>query len=361
VDDPVAAMFPDPLDSAQQPSSSPQVGTYTVTYTVSDAAGNAATPVTRTVVVLGNDGKGPQIELLGDNPLYLEVGTSFVEPGAVAFKDLGGGRRIDYEVANISGVPNMNPLTVPDETQITYRAEDEFGNPVTVTRAVIVRDSTPPVIYPNKSNGQTDLYLEAGVSYTDDEATATDNFDGDLTSKITSVFREKDVNGTEFNDAATGNLAVVGFVDPTKQYEVLYTVTDTSNNTGSNSRTLTIYDTTPPTISFVLDPATGEIGQLPQSAYSSDGGKTITVIGDTTKILFDSGSIKVVAPSSDEYQREIITKGAFAIADTRPEFPFDDWPSFRTIFLFSTEKRFTAMWLLECRPSAKMSMNPVHR
>ena len=49
-------------------------GTYTIAYNVSDAAGNAATPVVRTVYVL--DIERPVITLLGSNPLEINKGTN---------------------------------------------------------------------------------------------------------------------------------------------------------------------------------------------------------------------------------------------------------------------------------------------
>ena len=50
------------------------VGTYTVTYNVSDAAGNAATAVTRTVIV--SDTTAPVINLLGSASISLKVAQS---------------------------------------------------------------------------------------------------------------------------------------------------------------------------------------------------------------------------------------------------------------------------------------------
>ena len=51
------------------------IGTYTLTYNVSDTSGNAAVPVTRTVNVV--DTTAPVITLLGDNLMTIEVGSYF--------------------------------------------------------------------------------------------------------------------------------------------------------------------------------------------------------------------------------------------------------------------------------------------
>ncbi len=68
-------------------------GTYTVTYNVSDAAGNAATQVSRTVVVEAaapSDTTAPVITLLGDASLTLTVGETYLDDGATASDDTDG-------------------------------------------------------------------------------------------------------------------------------------------------------------------------------------------------------------------------------------------------------------------------------
>ena len=63
-------------------------GGYTVTYNVVDSSGNAATPVTRTVTV--TDSSAPVITLLGANPLPIEFGSVYTDPGATATDDVDG-------------------------------------------------------------------------------------------------------------------------------------------------------------------------------------------------------------------------------------------------------------------------------
>jgi hypothetical protein len=64
------------------------VGSYSVTYNVIDAAGNAATQVIRVVNV--NDVTAPVITLVGDNPLELDLGEAYTEAGATATDDVDG-------------------------------------------------------------------------------------------------------------------------------------------------------------------------------------------------------------------------------------------------------------------------------
>ena len=68
------------------------VGSYVVTYDVTDSEGNAATQVIRTVNVV--DTTAPVITLVGDNPQVIEVGSLYVEQGATAF-DTGDGDLTD--------------------------------------------------------------------------------------------------------------------------------------------------------------------------------------------------------------------------------------------------------------------------
>jgi uncharacterized repeat protein (TIGR01451 family) len=112
-------------------------GTYTITYNASDAAGNAATPVTRTVTVV--DTTAPVIVLNGPNPMTVECHTSFTDPGAVANDGCSGSF-----AATASGTVNVN---TPGTYTLTYRATDPAGNVATpVTRTVKVVDTTPPTI-----------------------------------------------------------------------------------------------------------------------------------------------------------------------------------------------------------------------
>ncbi|WNH08661.1 immunoglobulin-like domain-containing protein [Thalassobellus suaedae] len=64
-------------------------GTYVITYNVSDAAGNAATQRTRTVIVAA-DVVAPVITLIGSETINITLGESFTDPGATATDDVDG-------------------------------------------------------------------------------------------------------------------------------------------------------------------------------------------------------------------------------------------------------------------------------
>jgi hypothetical protein len=57
-------------------------GRYTVTYNVTDTAGNAANAITRTVIV--TDTVAPVVTLIGSTPLTVACGSTFTDPGATA-------------------------------------------------------------------------------------------------------------------------------------------------------------------------------------------------------------------------------------------------------------------------------------
>ena len=96
------------------------IGTYTLTYDVSDTSGNPADSVTRTVNVV--DTTAPVITLLGDNLMTIEVGTTFTDPGAVATDNYDGDLTSSIAIVN-----NVDTSTVGTYT-VTYNVSDTSGN-----------------------------------------------------------------------------------------------------------------------------------------------------------------------------------------------------------------------------------------
>ncbi len=105
---------------------------------------------------------------------------------------------------------------------------------------VVVADTEAPVITLLGSNPQT---IEAGASYVELGATATDDVEGD-------------VSGSIVIDASAVNTSVLG------SYSVTYDVTDSSGNPAVQAtRTVDVVDTTAPVISLVgSNPQTIEVG-----------------------------------------------------------------------------------------------------
>lgn len=70
------------------PVNSNILGTYTVTYDVSDVSGNSATQVTRTVNVV--DTTKPVISLVGSPTVSVNFGASYTDAGATASDNVDG-------------------------------------------------------------------------------------------------------------------------------------------------------------------------------------------------------------------------------------------------------------------------------
>jgi endo-1,4-beta-xylanase len=112
------------------------VGTGSVTYTATDAAGGQASPVVRSVHVI--DTTAPVVTVLGPNPATVECATPFVDPGATATDSCVGNVAVISSGAVNTGTPGSYALN--------YSATDPSGNTGVASRVVKVNDATPPTI-----------------------------------------------------------------------------------------------------------------------------------------------------------------------------------------------------------------------
>ena len=187
-------------------------GSYTLTYSCTDASGNPAADVTRIVRVDATaDNKPPVITLTGDNPTVLTVGGTYTEQGAVCEDDVD----IDKPVTP-SGT--VNTLT-PGSYTLTYSCADASGNPaVDVTRTVTVQpDTTKPVI---TIQGANPARIVVNGTYTDAGAACTDAVDGTIIPTVVSNTVDTTQIGT---------------------YAVTYSCTDAASNSATQvSRTVIV-------------------------------------------------------------------------------------------------------------------------
>ncbi|MEM7801819.1 MAG: immunoglobulin-like domain-containing protein, partial [Chloroflexota bacterium] len=230
-------------------------GSYTVTYDVSDAAGNAATTVSRIVnVAAGPDTTPPVITLNGSDPINLTVGATFTDPGATALDDVDGDITNDITVGG-----DTVDVNAEGSYLITYDVSDAAGNAATtVTRTVNVSaapDTTAPVI---TLNGDNPLELTEGDSYVEPGATALDDVDGNLTGSI-------NINASAVDTNTPGS------------YSVTYTVSDAAGNVGNATRTVTVIP--------VVNPGDVAMVLLPSST-TLDVGDTVDVV-----VQIQSGSV----------------------------------------------------------------------
>jgi len=218
------------------------LGNYAVTYTATDASGNVATPQTRTVSVV--DTTAPTITMSGVSSIIQEVGTTYTDLGATA---------TDVCDSSVS-VTTTNPVNtaVLGTYTITYNASDDTGNAATAkTRTVTVSDTTKPTL---TLTGESSVTVNQGDPYTDAGATATDSFEGTITSRIVTT------NPVDTSIPGT--------------YTVTYNVSDTSGNAATAiTRTVTVVATTTTTEETPIESVGSEV--------------TATTNGKFIKLLLD--------------------------------------------------------------------------
>jgi subtilase family serine protease len=198
---------------------------HTVTFVTTNLYGS----VSSNVLMAVHDTLGPTITLEGGNPIYVELGTTFADPGATG-NDLCAGP------VPVVTAGTVNANTVGTNT-LTYSATDGNGNTNFVTRAVIVHDTTPPTILWSFTN----LVLAAGTN--------CDAVMPDVTT--TNFILAADLSGTlTYSQTPTNNARLqVG------TNVVVTVVEDASSNASYSTNTIVVEDQAPPQI--LAEPQSG--------------------------------------------------------------------------------------------------------
>jgi len=157
------------------------------------------------------------LTLKGEQDIYLEYGEAYVEPGATAVL-IGEDAELDTPV-EIAGDVHISKTGT---YVVTYTAKAE-GFTATASRNVHIVDTQLPKI---TLTIDPYAYTIPGQPYTEEGFRAVDNYDGDLTDKVTC----KEENGI-----------------------VTYTVTDSSGNTFTTQRTIHYFDPGQPNLKLVGD------------------------------------------------------------------------------------------------------------
>lgn len=192
-------------------------GTYQYFYNVSDAAGNAAEQVTRTIIVRP-DNTPPVLQL--NTPLVITIPllSTFTEPGWTAIDAISG---------NVSGTVQVDKSTFDSTTvgsyRVAYIATDGFANTDTQYRVINVVDVTAPVI---TLNGVSPMDVEVFTAFNDPGVSVTDNYDPIVIAQVSSNV----------------NLNALG------TYTIQYAAEDASGNVSSLTRTVNVVDNTAPTL-----------------------------------------------------------------------------------------------------------------
>lgn len=180
-----------------------------VTYTVTDSSGNSASAERK---IIYKDVIAPVITLTSGNIISLNKGKDFVDPGYIAIDECDGDLTSSVSVEGTVDGHTYGTYT------LTYRVTDSSGNLGETKRTVRIADLNAPVI---SLHGSQSTYIKVGTPYTDPGFTASDNLDGDLTSKV----------------------SVTGGVDTSKMgiNTITYQVTDSFGNTTTVTRSVYVY------------------------------------------------------------------------------------------------------------------------
>ena len=155
------------------------------------------------------------VNLVGEQEIHIEYGTVYNEPGATA-QLIGAYAVLDVPVEIQGEVDSAKTGTYV----ITYTAKS-FGFTVTATREVHIVDTQLPKI---TLTVDPYAYTVPGQPYKEEGFSAVDNYDGDLTDKVTCV----EENGT-----------------------ITYTVSDSSGNTFTTQRKIHYFDPGRPNLKLI--------------------------------------------------------------------------------------------------------------
>jgi hypothetical protein len=283
---------PNPTVTEDQSSGFFPLGTTTVNVTATDSAGNVSTG-TFTITVVDT------------TPPSLTVPTNLVVEANTT-----GGANVVLPPAIASDSADPNPRVAEDQasgffplgtTTVNVTATDASGNTTTGTFTVTVTDSTPPVI-----NVPSNLIVEAnttgGANVVLPQATATDI---------------ADPNPTVSEDHSSGFF-------PLGTTTVDVTATDASGNSSTGAFTVTVMDTTAPTLTLpanliVQANTTGGANvTLPTVTATDVADPNPTVTEDRSSGLFPLGTTAVDVTATDASGNVTTSVFTVTVVNTTP-------------------------------------------
>ena len=223
-----------------------RLGNYLIKYIVT--ADTLVRTDYRSVYVI--DTAAPVIKLTASPDAYTLPNTPYQEEGFVA-------------TDNYDGDITQRVVRTESDGAVTYTVSDSSGNTTSVTRTIRYYDPALPEL---QLQGSLTSFITMGELYEDPGFSATDKYDGDLTSAVT----------------------VTGSVDPnvTGVYTMHYSVTNRYGNTASANR-----------IVYVIPPEEDKTNQPQPPAEPDDslqkpiptGGTAIEPNGKVIYLTFDDG------------------------------------------------------------------------
>lgn len=231
---------------------------YQVVYNVSDDAGNPADTIIRNITIVEKpDTTIPVITLNGDSNINIYQDSVYTELGATATDDRDGDISskivIEYRDSNNSllanGLSDIDTTKLGVTYKVIYKVSDLAGNNSTELERIITVVEKPDTVKPSiKINGTFMTSAYKDVAYTEQGATATDDRDGDITDKITVIYRtgSGDLLPNGISDVDTSKLGAT--------YQIVYQVQDLAGNQSQAQRIVTIVDqpdTTKPILNLI--------------------------------------------------------------------------------------------------------------
>lgn len=259
-------------------------GATIVTWTATDKVGNSISQDQKVTVV---DTAPPQIKA----PKDIVIEATNPEANVVDL-DLPWA----FDTIGIESYTNDAPASFPiGMTTVTWTAVDTSGNIASDTQVITVKDTTPPII-----TAPSDLVVEAtsssGVSVSIGMASATDTIGIDsIVNNAPDLF-------------SLGNTTVT------------WTATDTYGNTATTNQTISIIDTTAPSIippdDIVVEAKDATSNVVPIGTAKAEDLVEVSIINNDAPDVFPIGDTMVTWTAIDSSGNTATAKQKISIIDT---------------------------------------------
>lgn len=222
--DPTFGDYTDQMNTSGLPVDTTEVGTHYVSYSVT--INGTYYEDTRSVHVVDDD--APAITLNRGAHLQIGVGSTYVDPGAVATDPCEGNLTGDIV---LSGDTVDTSQPVGSLFEVHYDVSDSSGNPApTRTRTIeLVPDSNPPEL---TLEGPAEVHVSCGAGFEEPGYSAWDAVEGDLTEQVVVD-------------------PLLDLYAPPATYVVTYTVSDFMGHEAQAQRTVVVEDDCPLHVDYV--------------------------------------------------------------------------------------------------------------
>ena len=267
------------------------VGTTTVTWQATDAAGNTGSAI-QTVTI--QDTTPPTIAAPDSIIVEATGPRTVVALGLPTVTDVVGVKQIQDDA----------PADFPvGETIVTWTAIDSTGNQATDTQVVLILDTTPPVV------------------------TAAGDVEGWEATAALSVVDLNQISAASAVDLVDGALVAAndGGLFPVGTTPVIWSATDAHGNAASDTQHVEIIDTTPPTLTAPPDVAGYEATARlsPVDIDPSDVGRATDLVGvasftDDRPEVFPVGTTTITWTAIDTAGNQTTALQSIEVVDTTP-------------------------------------------